>query len=451
MDRLACLCLLAASLFAPTVAAVETLRVHGSNTIGATLAPALAEAWLQARGYERIERVDTATNEIVLHARGSDAPLDIELRAHGSSTGFDDLIAGRADVAMASRPVSADELARSTALGALDTPQQEAVIALDGIALIVHPSNPVRELDLGQLRAVFTGRVRDWSALGAGRGPIVLHARDDKSGTWDTFRSLVLGDTALHPGAMRHESTRELVAAVMAEPRAIGFAGLGAIDGARPLAISDGGHALAPAASAVAVEDYALSRRLFLYCSASAAPRVRDFIEFVQSPAGQRVVEAEGFIAQQIRPYVGATRQDTPREYRELVRDAERLSLNFRFGSGSRMLDGKMLRDATRLAAFMREPQNRGRPLLLMGFADAGEASPYMALTLSNDRVDLVSRLLQERGLDTARARGMGGAAPVASNDSLSGRLRNRRVEVWLGHGPDAAVAGGRHAGGLAD
>ena len=81
----------------------------------------------------------------------------------------------------------------------------------------------------------------------------------------------------------------------------------------------------------------------------------------------------------------------------------------------------------------MQRPENRQRPLILLGFSDAVETLPAMALFISTDRADYIANLLVQRGVDPSRVRGLGGAAPVAANDSEIGRQRNRRVEVWLG------------------
>ena len=117
-------------------------------------------------------------------------------------------------------------------------------------------------------------------------------------------------------------------------------------------------------------------------------------------------------------------------EYRALVAGARRLSLNFRFGEGAAVLDNKAVEDIERLARFMAGPRQQGHELLLIGFADRSEATPYLALSLSNDRVDLVAAELRTQGLRVARQRGLGQIAPVASNETRQGRLRNRRVEV---------------------
>jgi phosphate transport system substrate-binding protein len=439
--RHACLVLLLLIALVPVSAAATVLRIHGSNTIGERLAPELVTAWLRARGAQRVEREPLAAEELVLRGTLGGERIAVHLAAHGTSTGFADLARGAADIAMASRPVGAADVARAAARGRLDAPAQEVVVALDGIAVIVHPANPLHALSLSEVRAVFSGRVRDWAALGRPSGRIEVHARDEKSGTWDTFRSLVLDELALADGARRYESTQALAAAVAADPRAIGFVGVSGVGAARALAIQDAGHALAPAPFSVAVEDYALSRRLYLYTPADATALARDFIEFSLSPSGQHVVEAAGFVAQRIQPFEVVVRDDAPTEYLALVSGARRLSVNFRFGAGSRFLDGKVMRDVDRLAQFMREPSNRGARLMLVGFADASEASPYLATTLSNDRVDLVARLLEERGVGTHRARGMGGAAPIADNTTAQGRQRNRRVEVWLGRDAQADLA----------
>jgi phosphate transport system substrate-binding protein len=261
----------------------------------------------------------------------------------------------------------------------------------------------------------------------------VLHARDANSGTWETFRTLVLGSAELRSGARRHESTAELAQAVASDRGAIGFVGLAGIGETRALAISDGGAAMPPTRLGVAVEDYPLARRLYLYRPEPASALAQDFLDFALSPAGQVVVERSGFVPQQVRGYNAPPRQDVGDEYRALVDGADRLSLNFRFDTGSSLLDSKALRDLDRLGAFMRQPDHRGRSLILLGFADANEISPYQALALSNDRADFIASCLEERGIAVRRVRGLGGSAPVASNDSHAGRHRNRRVEVWLG------------------
>ncbi|MCB1555661.1 MAG: substrate-binding domain-containing protein [Xanthomonadales bacterium] len=445
--RLTALLLLASLLVRPAMAD-EILRLHGSNTVGEALAPALVQAWLKAEGFEDIRRVDTAFEELEWTAQRRGSRRVVQIHAHGSSTGFADLASGSADVGMSSRPVKASDRNLHARMGDLDRPGQEFVLALDGIAIIVNPRNPFDELGKDRVRDLFSGRIRDWSQIrGSFGGAVKLHARDDRSGTYDSFKTLVLGDARLSSAAKRYESTEELAAAVAADPMAIGFVGLSGLRGVRALAISDGGGALLPKPEEVAVEDYPLSRRLFLYVPKDAPALARRFAEFATSPAAQPIVQKIGFVDQAIRAYAVPVREDAPDSYRTWVTGAERLSLNFRFGEGARMLDSKTMMDLDRLAAFLKQPGQRERTLILLGFSDAVETLPAMALFMSTDRADYIASLLLERGVAPRRVRGLGSVAPVASNDDAVGRQRNRRVEVWLAEpGASAGVASGGNA-----
>jgi phosphate transport system substrate-binding protein len=428
----AAILLLAAS---PVALAQAELRLHGSNTIGETLAPALVDAWLTQDGFGQRSRREPGFDEREISGTRGTEIRTIEVKAHGSGTAFAALFEGHADIGMSSRPVQPKELmAGPDWIGQLDHSAQEVVLALDGLAVIVHPTSVLTRLSKSQVRDIFSGRLRNWSQVGGSPGLIALHARDDKSGTWDSFRSMVLGNVPLSALARRYESTVELAEAVAADPLAIGFVGLVGVDErVRALAISDGGEAVAPSEREVAVEDYPLSRRLYLYLPKSPTPLARDFVAFALSDRGQEIVAEAGFVSQRLSLYPAVMAEASPVEYRELVAGAERVSLNFRFGTGANFIDSKASRDLDRLRDFVLSGAGAGRQILLAGFADTGEQSgAYLALRLSEERADYIADQLVSRGLPVTRTRGFGGALPVAANDSGPGRERNRRVEVWL-------------------
>lgn len=424
--------LLASLLLDAGAASAADLRLHGSNTIGERLAPALVEAWLAADGYGDIAQHTTAFEEVSITASRGGETIQVEIHAHGSGTSAKDLIAGTSDIGMSSRAVLASErdAAMAAGRGALDDSAQELVLALDGLSVVVNSANPLDHLDRDTVRRIFAGQIIDWAQLGYRRGPIAVHARDDRSGTWDSFRAMVLGELALTRKALRYESTAALAAAVAADPLAIGFVGMSEVKGVKALAIADGAPPVAPQAFHVAVEDYPLSRRLYLYLPTQASELAQRFVGFALSDPAQAIVERIGFVSQRVRSYPAAARADAPDAYRQMVVGAQRLSLNFRFGSGSSYLDSKAMRDLDRLAQFMARTQ--GQELRLIGFADASEVVPYSAWSLSNDRADFIAEQLAARRIAVARVRGMGGAVPVATNDNDLGRNRNRRVEVWL-------------------
>lgn len=411
-----------------------TLRLHGSNTVGGALAPALVEAWAAEQGFEPLEASVQATEERRLVGRdGAGRILQVDIHSHGSSTGYADLLADQAEVWMSSRAVRKAEVERARVLGRLDHPSQEHVVALDGLAVVVAPGNPVSQLDLAQVQGLFSGRITDWAQVGGRAGAVRLYARDDKSGTYDTFSSLVLGEAQLRTDAERFESNAELTRAVAADSQAIGFTGLAAVGSAKPIAVyAEQTQPLLPQNTVVATEDYLLARRLYFYHARDPSPALRSLIDFALSDAGQRIVERVGYVPLRIQAVSEAPRPGAPLEYAELINGAQRLTLNFRFGSGLSLLDSKAERDIERLVDFMRQPANAERELVVAGFADSSEGTPFFSLSISNDRVDYVAERLGKAGLKPRGAIGFGGAVPVAPNSSELGRLKNRRVEVWL-------------------
>lgn len=428
-----------ADALAPAVMPVPALRLHGSNTVGENLALALIEGMLRQRGYLDVQVIDGATRgekTVFAAAQGTSLPaLSIEVHAHGSSTAFADLLDGSADMGMASRSIKETELdALLPRAGRMDSPAAEHVIALDGLAVIVHPSNPLGSLTSEQVARLFAGELADWSQLGGHAGPVNVYARDEHSGTWDTFKSLVLEriKADLGPTAKRFESSTELSDSVARDPGAIGFIGLPYVRRAKVLAIGETAESLAilPTSFTVSTEDYPLSRRLYFYTPPTGGnPIAAELAEFALGHEGQALVEKSGFISQDVRSEKPERSSAFPAAYLELTDGAERLSLNFRFQYGSDQLDNKAQRDLQRLVDHL--AQNREQRVMLLGFADSS-GSPAVNQVLSQRRAEALEMALQARGVHPATVRGFGHAIALASNDTEAGRNKNRRVEVWV-------------------
>lgn len=421
---------------------VTILRMQGSNTIGARLAPALASAFLQAKGAVEepvVEKNSDVDTFVTARVKGEPAPLRIEVSAHGSSTAFVGLQEDKADIGMASRPVKSAELEKLATLGNLAGPDAEQVLAMDGLAIVVHPGNRLRDLSTVQLAGLFSGDIPDWSRIPDSglSGPVHVYARDDKSGTYDTLKALVLkpNGVKLSGAAKRYEDSNQLSIDVSNDPRGIGFIGLPYIKPAKAVAISDAGvQAIYPNSFTVATEDYPLSRRLFLYLPPNTRNLwSREFVTFALSEAGQKVVRQIGFIDLLIAEerVSAAARSAAPENYQRITRLSNRLSLNFRFLSGSNRLDNKGLQDVQRLVEFLRQDQNRGRGIRLLGFTDS-IGDPEQNCRLSLQRAKAVELVLNGYGIYPLSVDGMCEAMPVASNQSAAGREKNRRVEVWV-------------------
>jgi phosphate transport system substrate-binding protein len=413
------------------------LRLQGSNTINAQLGPALAEALLRRQGMQAVETRQSATaNELQVVGTGpAGQRITIDIAAHGSGTGFAALKAGRTDIAAASRPIKDSEAAELTSLGDLKSAAGEQVIAIDGVAVIVHPRNPLRQLDTTQLAQIFAGEVRDWQELGGRPGAIHLYARDEQSGTYETFKALVLNrhGKRLAPDVKRFESSEQLSDEISRDPDGVGFIGLPYVRTARALAVADGeSKPMLPTVDLIATEDYPLSRRLYLYVSPLAHHRwTQAFVQFAQSAQGQALVAGNGFVAQTVQAVKVRANAQMPGNYQALTREAERLSVNFRFAQGSARLDTKAQVDLKRVVDFLKARDKLNQRVTLVGFGDA-KNDPARATLLSRLRAMAVRRELQKNGVILHEILGLGDEMPVATNEADDGRNKNRRVEVWV-------------------
>ena len=417
---------------------VTTLfTMHGSNTVGGKLAPNLAMAYLKQKGLVniRVQPLAKLNEKVVVgDFPNKGTSVQIHISAHGSSTGFKGLMSGDADIWASSRKVKDKEVTEARAMTNLQDSGSEHVLAIDGLAIIVHPKNPISQLSKQQLAGIFSGEITNWAQLGGLNQGINLYARDDNSGTWDSFKNMVLSKWApLSETANRFESSEMLVGNVLKDTAAIGFIGLAFVGESKLLAISDGGaQSFKPSLLTVATEDYALARRLYLYTDDEPAnPYVKEFISFSQSIAGQAIAQNVGFISQNVEAMNASLAKNLPIDYLQLVEGNKRLSLNFRFQPGSAKLDNKAIKDIYRLAYYVQE-QGSDQELLLIGFGDRRKNLKRSKL-LSKLRAMAVRRELAKLGVFAKLSTGYGEFNPVATYASNnSGQMKNRRVEVWV-------------------
>lgn len=442
--------------------APEAFTIRGSNTIGARLVPALIEAFAASIGAKAVTMVGSQPEEVDIKLEtGTGSVLaEIGVHSHGSGTAVPGLISGTAQFGMLSRPIDDKEMQALSAAGIPDlrATQNELVLALDGVLVLVAPGNPLRALTLTQLSGIFSGAITDWSAVGREAGRIQVYARDGKSGTFDTFNALVLKSygVALTPDARRFESSEELSDSVARDPNGIGFVGFAYLRNAKALGIgNDCGLAYAPTTFNVKIEQYPLSRRLFLYShnvpSGSLAER---FFTFAGSPEAQDIVRAEGFVDQSIellddRDHIarladGVIALDAdvhPATLKELASDLKnsaRMSATLQFRLASARLDSKAATDVERIAGFIRSlaETQPGRTVVLAGFTDSvGDFAANKVLSQARAE-QAKGDLMRAFGSDVPRTpvvvRGYSKLLPTSCNTTAEGRNRNRRVEIWL-------------------
>lgn len=204
--------------------------------------------------------------------------VSLEVGGLGTGYGLDALGDGEADLAMVSwLPAGPSTAWRATA------------IARDGIAMVVHPSNPLAGLGLLQLRDLFSGRTYEWRAVGgrAAQGEVQVVSREEGSGTRAAFEALVMEDHAVTPLAIVAPSSRGVVEYVANHPESIGYVSMAHVTPAVKVLSLEGEL---PTPQTTGRASYPLTRELWLVTAEPALPEVESLIRFALSPAGQQIV-----------------------------------------------------------------------------------------------------------------------------------------------------------------
>lgn len=207
----------------------------------------------------------------------------VEVQGGGSTAGLQAVANGLADIGMCSRALTADEARLFKPI----------VIARDGLAVVINPANPVKELTIEQLRGLFSGRIKDWGTVGGKPGVVRPITREEGSGTRESFVHLVMGEEKIAPEALTQESNGAVKELVKGDPAAVGYMSLGLVGEELKDVSVDG---TAPTAANVLADRYKLARPLLFVVKGTVRPDVREFIDFVLSPEGQKILESEGLI-----------------------------------------------------------------------------------------------------------------------------------------------------------
>jgi phosphate transport system substrate-binding protein len=231
--------------------------------------------------------VAQATAEAFMNINPS---INISVRGGGSGVGVAALQNKTADIANSSRPMKAKEIAASKSKGINPTAY---AVANDGISIVVHKNNPLKNLTIAQIKGIYTGKIKNWKELGGTSMPIVVISRDVASGTFEVFNEKALAGAKVDGTAQLLASNNSVVSAVASTPGGIGYAGLGYLnESVRVVTVNN----VMPSESTVKNGSYPLSRKLYMYTNGKASGDVARYISFIQSPAGQEIVKEQGFI-----------------------------------------------------------------------------------------------------------------------------------------------------------
>ncbi len=271
-------CFLHTFSFSLISSASDTIQIKGSDTM-VNLAQAWAEEFMR------------------LHPE-----VSIAVTGGGSGTGIAAILTGACDIAQSSRDIKPEEADKAKAHGA---PISETTVGFDGIAVTVHPNNPVSQLTLGQLADIFTGKITNWKEVGGSDLSMLVLSRERNSGTHVFFLEHVLrkgnakGPEEFAAGVLMMLSSQAISQEVESSEAAIGYIGLGYVTAKQKVvtigAAAEGPFAL-PSIETIQNKSYPISRPLYFLTRGETKASVKQLIDFVLSPEGQEIVKLLDFV-----------------------------------------------------------------------------------------------------------------------------------------------------------
>jgi phosphate transport system substrate-binding protein len=263
-----------------TPAAQTTIQVKGSDTM-----VNVAQAW--AEQYKNV-----APN------------VDVEVSGGGSGVGIAALEKGTIDIANSSRNMKPEEMEQVKRTTGKDV--KELVVGFDALAVYVNKDNPLEEINFDQLTQIFAegGKIEKWSQLGvkipgASDDVIVRVSRQSSSGTYEFFREHALGKKDFKLGSRDMNGSKEVVELIGSTKTAIGYSGMGyATPGVKILRLSKkaGEPAIQASVANTLSKAYPLARSLLIYTAGEPQGAVKSYLDWILSPAGQKIVEESGYV-----------------------------------------------------------------------------------------------------------------------------------------------------------
>jgi phosphate transport system substrate-binding protein len=263
--------LLSAALAMPTAATAANITIKGSDTM-----VLLGQRWAE----QYMAKVPGTA---------------IQVTGGGSGTGISALINGTTDICQASRSMS--EAEKNSLRERYKTPGEEIPVARDGLSVYVNAANPVKALNMDQLKLIFTGKITNWKELGGADAKIIVYSRENSSGTYVFFKEHVLKNADYTQRAQSMPGTAAVVNAVAKEKHSIGYGGAAYAKGIKVLPIKkdDSSAAITPDLAHVQDGSYPLSRPLFFYTRNKPDGALKSFIDWVLSKEGQDIVTKVGY------------------------------------------------------------------------------------------------------------------------------------------------------------
>ncbi len=334
---------------------------------------------------------------------------------------------------------------------------EQALLGYDGLVIAGNRANPVRDLDALEIAGISNGSISSWRTLGGGEYPVTMHVVDDDATTGSDAQVWLSSFGQPDVGhIVRHKTEAEVLAAVELDRNAIGLVhrATASAHHAKMMDVRRScGLTTSPTSFDMQIGQYPMTQPVYAYGRSSGMhPVAESFLTWVRSSEAQQVTARSGFVSTELQRmrmqdmgvaviHTAAEELDfDAQEFSSMMRelrDADRLSISFRFLPGSATLDEASVQNVKDLAARLRRSEFDGQEVLLVGFADSiGPADRNTVL--SARRADTVRSVLEAEfdtetlGRLNVSSLSFGEQMPLDCNETDEGRANNRRVEVWV-------------------
>ncbi len=216
--------------------------------------------------------------------------ISISVEGGGSVIGIEAMINGTTEICASSRPLSTEEVQRLAqrykSIGV------SILCAKDALSIVVHPSNPVSNLSINDIRKIFNGTITNWKELGGNDLPITVYSREPNSGTYLYFEEHVLLGDSYSERCLVMPGTHAIINAIIHDSTGIGYSTFAYANTVKRLSVND----VAPTPDNVRNATYPISRYLYFYTINQPEGEIKNFVDWVVGQEGQKVVKANGYI-----------------------------------------------------------------------------------------------------------------------------------------------------------
>jgi len=414
------------------------LRICGDRELCDQLVPPLVRGFFTISDFKNVSQQKDENGNIHMIAKLKNQEYLFDIESVHAKQAYEWLKYGQCDIVVSGQKLMTSESIESlTQTEETDLRPIQYLIAMDGIVAMVHPSNPVQYLTIQELQDIFSGKKKKWAFTDLSKDIHTYTPKPD-SDIYYVFQNQFLNGKTIH-ATKEFNDLDALSRHLHKDPYGIGLSSLPFIYDNQPLAIAD--HEIDPVRPgyfSVSIDSYLMIRKIYLYSIlVSAAKYSLPFVTFVQSSKGQAIVKQCGYVDCTVKA-LGSRRELWQKPVNKAVfnklvkitRQTQKLSMNFYFKSNDYQLTSESSNKLKKLISWLKRKAGMLK-IYVIGYSDSRGAYRQNCL-VALKRAENVAREMKVCGIYVDEIVTACEEFPIASNQTEAGRLKNRRVEVWV-------------------